>query len=141
MSKTGGNDWKQSIEKWGRNSIKQLKNDVEGHYRTLVPVTITSFHVIFELFHGISSPFVDGLFPIISPPFLTCRNFQQTRKWRLVSIILAFDIDQRLKYMRKVRLIIFIIRQVPYQHVHFFYDYLSSPQNGHTIISTRFRKF
>ena len=29
--------------------------------RALVPVTKTSFHVTFELFGGIDSPFVDGL--------------------------------------------------------------------------------
>ena len=42
---------------------------------TLVPVTTASFHVDFELFNGISSLFVNGLFPIISPYFLICRNF------------------------------------------------------------------
>ena len=33
MSKTGGNDWKQSVDKRGINSIKYLKNDVEGSCR------------------------------------------------------------------------------------------------------------
>ena len=37
--------------------------------RTLVPVKTTYFHVTFQLFNGISSPFVDGFFPIISPIF------------------------------------------------------------------------
>ena len=37
---------------------------------TLVPFTTTSFHVTFELFNGISSPFVNILFPIIVSPFL-----------------------------------------------------------------------
>ena len=50
---------------------------------TLVPVTTTSFHVTFELFNGIYSPFVDGLFPITSPRFSTCHNFQQTCSKRL----------------------------------------------------------
>ena len=36
---------------------------------TLVPVTKTSFHVTFELFNGVYSPFVDGLLPISPPVF------------------------------------------------------------------------
>ena len=38
--------------------------------RALVPVTTTSLHVTFELFNGISSLFVNLLFPIIVFPFL-----------------------------------------------------------------------
>ena len=37
--------------------------------RTSVPVMTTSFHVAFEIVNKIYSPFVDGLFPIIFPPF------------------------------------------------------------------------
>ena len=46
--------------------------------RTLVPVTTISFHVTFDIFNGISSLFVKGLFPIVSPRFSTCRNFQHS---------------------------------------------------------------
>ena len=46
---------------------------------TLVPVTTMSFHVNFELFNGIYSLFVDGLFPIIFSRFSTCRNFHHMK--------------------------------------------------------------
>ena len=30
VEKPGKNYWKQSVDKWGRNSIKDLKSDVEA---------------------------------------------------------------------------------------------------------------
>ena len=54
------------------NSIQDVSFLVTG---TLVPFMTISFHVTFELFNGFFPPFIDGLFPIIFPRFLTCRNF------------------------------------------------------------------